>query len=375
MYKTETKAFSAQKAVALIAALAIMLWSVGLSALTHNAKAANVTSVSDTLSDSDVNALSDHTIEFTIPNGMAQGDTFTIEFPGGFSIPAAMDFEDVDLTVDASEETLAAGAGAGEWGVDVDDGTNIITFTTPTNSGTGSSSAMVVQIGTNADSGVEQITNPTAGSYEILIGGTMQDSGRLRVMILDNVLVTADVSTSFTFIVAGTSTGTTINGSPTSTATTTTATELPFENLSAGTSKVLGQDLFVTTNAIGGFVVTVEQDQNLLSSTGADIDGFIDGQYDDTPTAWTSPSNDINDENTWGHWGLTSDDDDYSATQDLWVSASTTPRAIFTHDGPSDGATPDMGWTTVGYQAEITALQEAGDDYNTTLTYIATPTF
>jgi hypothetical protein len=29
----------------------------------------------------------------------------------------------------------------------------------------------------------------------------------------------------------------------------------------------------------------------------------------------------------------------------------------------------------IGYQAQITALQEAGDDYSTTLTYVATPTF
>jgi hypothetical protein len=53
----------------------------------------------------------------------------------------------------------------------------------------------------------------------------------------------------------------------------------------------------------------------------------------------------------------------------------TTPRAIMAHTGPSDGVTPGIGFATVGYKAEITALQEAGDDYNTMLTYIATPTF
>jgi hypothetical protein len=31
--------------------------------------------------------------------------------------------------------------------------------------------------------------------------------------------------------------------------------------------------------------------------------------------------------------------------------------------------------TEVGYKIEITPLQEAADDYTTTLTYIATPTF
>jgi hypothetical protein len=45
------------------------------------------------------------------------------------------------------------------------------------------------------------------------------------------------------------------------------------------------------------------------------------------------------------------------------------------HTGPSDGFTAGQGATRVGYQIEISALQEAGDDYSTTLRYIATPTF
>jgi hypothetical protein len=140
----------------------------------------------------------------------------------------------------------------------------------------------------------------------------------------------------------------------------------------------MGQQLSVTTNSRNGFVVTVEQDQNLLSSNGADIDGFKDGAYTNTPTAWTSPTNVITNENTWGHWGLTSEDADLNSDEfgsALFVAASSTPRQIFSHSGPADGTTANMGRTEVGYQIEITPLQEAGDDYNTILTYIATPTF
>jgi hypothetical protein len=135
--------------------------------------------------------------------------------------------------------------------------------------------------------------------------------------------------------------------------------------------------------------VTVEQDGNLRSSTGADIDGFIDGAYDNTPQAWQSPSNSLLNENTWGHWGLTTDDSDLGGTfettnsgefanggsGDRWVAASTTPRQVFSHNGPADGTSQDYGLAKVGYQVEITALQEAADDYQTTLMYIATPTF
>jgi hypothetical protein len=73
------------------------------------------------------------------------------------------------------------------------------------------------------------------------------------------------------------------------TSTTTTSTSLPFGTLAANVSKTLAQDLTVSTNARNGYVVTVEQDANLLSSTGADIDGFIDGAYTNTPAAWQAP--------------------------------------------------------------------------------------
>jgi hypothetical protein len=189
--------------------------------------------------------------------------------------------------------------------------------------------------------------------------------------------VTAIVNTSFVFTVAGLATTTTVNTDVTTGSTT--ATAIPFGVLTAGSAKVMAQRLNVTTNARNGFVVTVEQDQNLLSSTGADIDGFIDGAYTNTPTAWVAPTNNISLENTWGHWGLTSEDTTLTAGDEfgaaLYVAASTTPRQVFMHTGPSDGTTLDIGETDIGYRIQISPLQEAGDDYSTVLTYIATPTF
>ena len=123
--------------------------------------------------------------------------------------------------------------------------------------------------------------------------------------------------------------------------------------------------------------MTVEESQNLLSSTGADIDNFANGVTSATPVVWSAPTNSITQENTWGHWGLTSSDDlnadEFGAA--LFVAASSSPRQVFHHNGPADGTTASVGSTTVGYKIEITPLQEAADDYTTTLTYIATPTF
>lgn len=367
---------SLHRVVAMLVAIAVLTWSVGAY---NSAQAANLAVISNTLSDSDISALSNHTIQFTVPTsspGVIAGGTIVVTFPAGFAM-GSVAFGDVDFAINGAEQTLAGAAAGATWGAAVA-GQNL-TLT----SGTGVVTAgevVRIRVGTNAvtgGTGTNRVTNPgTANSYEFVVTAGAADSGRTRVAILDNVDVTAIVNTSFVFTVAGLATSTAVNTE--STTGSTTATAIPFGVLTAGVPKIMGQKLNVTTNARNGFVVTVEQDQNLLSSTGADIDGFIDGAYTNTPATWAVPSNSILNENTWGHWGLTSEDSDLNSDEfgaALYVAASTTPRQVFSHNGPSDGTTADKGETQVGYKIEISPLQEAGDDYNTTLTYIATPTF
>ena len=369
-----------QRGIATLLAIALVFWAVGAHMFT-TAEASNLTYVKDTLSDSNPGSVSNHTIQFKSPTGVVAGGTVVVTFPNGFNIgTSTVDFSDIDLDVAGANQTLAASAAAGVWGVSTSSQNLIFTSVDTT---IGSNATVTIKIGTNATGGVAnaQITNPTATtSYEFTITAGAADSGQTRVAIINNVLVTANVDTTLTFTVSGTPILSVINGGPTTTAATTTSTSLPFGTLAAGVSKTLAQDLTVATNALHGYVVTVEQDANLLSSTGADIDGFIDGAYTDTPASWIAPSNNINLENTWGHWGLTTDDNSLEGAGvnfvgDQWVAASTTPRAIMAHTGPSDGTTAEIGAARVGYQIQISALQEAGDDYNTTLTYIATPTF
>ncbi|MES2748911.1 MAG: hypothetical protein V4606_00770 [Patescibacteria group bacterium] len=368
---------SLHRVVAMLVATAVVVWSVGVF---NNAQAANLAVISNTLSDSDVSALSNHTIQFTIPTsspGVIAGGTIVVTFPAGFNLATSgVAFGDVDFTINGAQQTLAAADAGATWGATVS-GQNLTL-----ESGTGVVTAgQVVRIlvGTNATGGTNRVTNPsTVNSYEFIVTAGAADSGRTRVAILDNVDVTAVVNTSFTFTVAGLATSTAVNG--TSTTGSTTATSIPFGVLTAGQIKTLAQRLNVTTNARNGFVVTVEQDGNLQSSTGADIDGFRDGAYTNSPEVWgAAPTNNIADENTWGHWGLTSSDDlngdEFGVATPEFVAASTTPRQIFTHSGPSDGTTDNIGSSTVGYQIQISPLQEAGDDYTTVLTYIATPTF
>ncbi len=375
MQKISTSVEALHRVVAMLVAAALIVVSVGFYS---PAEAANLTLVSNTLSDSDVSALSNHTIRFTMPattTGVAAGQTITVTFPAGFTM-GSVAFGDIDFSINGTDQTLAATPSGATWGATV--AGQVLTLTSGSGTVT-AGQAVVIEVGTNATfgtAGTNRVTNPTAGSYEFFVTAGTADTGRTRVAILDNVDVTAIVNTSFTFTVAGLATSTDVNG--TSTTGSTTATAIPFGVLTAGQPKVMGQRLAVTTNARNGFVVTVEQDQNLLSSTGADIDGFIDGAYTNTPAAWVAPTNNILNENTWGHWGLTSEDADLNADEfatALFVAASTTPRQIFSHTGPADGSTANLGITDVGYAIQITPLQEAGDDYNTILTYIATPTF
>jgi hypothetical protein len=380
MQKISTSVEALHRVVAMLVAAALIVVSVGFY---NTADAANLAQVSDTLSDSDRSALSNHTVAFSMATtsaGVTSGQSIIVEFDSttnnDFNF-GSVALADIDLSINGADQTLVAGApAANQFQVTVNATADTITFLS--GGGTAVAAAtddIIIRVGTNAAGGTNRIANPSVGqSYELLVTAGA-DTGRTRVAILDNVDVTAIVNTSFTFTVDGVATSTVING--TSTTGSTTPTAIPFGVLNAGEIKTLGQRLNVTTNAKNGFVVTVEQDQNLLSSTGADIDGFANGTYTNTPASWTAPTNSIGNENTWGHWGLTSDDDINSNEfgSALFVAASTTPRQIFSHNGPSNGIDNNIGSTSVAYQIQITPLQEAGDDYSTILTYIATPTF
>lgn len=377
MLRTGPTSVRMLQAVSTLISLSVLLWTLGLPAI-NVANAVNLTDISDLLSDSDVSALSNHTITFVTPSGVANGGTTTITFPAGFTI-GSVDFTDIDVA-SSTDFTVHSDCTTSDAVRAFFTGQVLTLAFCPGDGGyLDAGGTTTIQIGLNAtfeDTGNAQIQNHgTPGSYEINIAAGTSDTGATRIVILDDVVVTAAVDTIFDFTVSGFLTVVNVNG--TNTTATSSSTEIPFGTLTDGELETAAQRLNVSTNAANGFVVTVEQSTNLQSSTGADIDGFIDGAYTNTPTAWQSPAATIGSENTYGHWGLTSSDN-LNTTEfgnNLWVSASTTPRQVFAATTSADGVTEHVGSTTVGYQVEISALQEAADDYSTTLTYIATPTF
>ncbi len=361
MFVIPTHVGFTHRVVAMLVACAVILGSIGVYT---TAQAANLTFISNTLTDSGPSVLSGHDISFTIATGstLTNAQDISITFPAGFTGVDTMLVGDLTVTVDGTPDTPTGFSAVGQ----------VVTF-----QGIDAVGDQVVRIVIAND----VVTNPApVQSYEFLVTLANGDSGRTRVAIVDYVVVTAVIQTTFNFVVSLLNEGEVINGETTTG--TTTPTTIPFGILAADTEYTLGQELTVQTNAANGFVVTVEQDGNLESSTGADIDGFRDGLYTNTPTQWFVPDDQLLDENTWGHWGITSNDSDLNSNEfnvgaggDRFVAASTTPREIFSHDGPSDGVAQDVGLARVAYKVEITPLQEAGDDYTTTLMYIATPTF
>lgn len=382
MLRTQNS-FSLLQATAAVCTFAIILWSLGVPTIRF-AEAANVKSFSDTLSDSAPSTVSNHTITFVTPTGLAAGETISLEFETGFTGIASLTAEDLDLSVNGSDQSLIDGAASGaNWNVtaagqviDITSGTSTI----------GTNATVTIEIGTNATfatSGDSQITNPAVGSYWITVDVGNSDSGQSMVAIVNTVTVTASVDTIFNFTVNGVNNGLSVNGA--NTTGTSTSTAIPFGQLVADTPATLAQDLSVSTNAANGFVVTVQTDQQLSSTNGSDIDGFIDGAYTSSPTQWAAPSQTLGQENTYGHWGITSNDDtvtgalidayDVGGNGEDYVSASTTPVEIFRHNGPTNGTLDGVGIARVGYTVETSGLQEAATDYTATLTYVATPVF
>jgi len=347
------------------------------------AQAANVTTLTNNLSTSEPGVGSDHTIEFVTPTGVATGSAITVDFSDGPFVVGSVDFTDIDVQEGAADLTVAADCTTAT-GLPVVSAAFSSEVLTITFCGDGTAdlapgASTTIQIGLNADGGDAQLVNPAVNANSYVIPVTAgADSGETRVMILDQVTVSATVDTIFTFTVNAVASGVTI-GSDT-TGTTTTATSVAFGELSADNATSAAQRLEVSTNAANGFAVTVATDQQLTAGNGAVIDGYQDGSFATTPDVWLSPGGTPGQPNEAGHWGLTSDDTtlsggDFFTGGTEFVSASTTPVEVFRHDSPVAGGGAGEGTANVLYKIEITALQEAADDYTATLTYVATPIF
>jgi hypothetical protein len=239
-----------------------------------------VSSRSDTLSDSRPSATSNHTVAFTVNNAiygssLSGSSTVNLTLPSGFSIPVGMDCGDVDAatSVQFSFNYPGCASTATAWGFSATG--SGITLVPP--SGTGvyvpTSTQVTIKIGSNAtvgQQGAHWITNPsTGGVYTISVGGTFGGSGNMLVSINAGVSVQATVAESLSLSVSSIGAlSCTADDGATITAIGTAPTSVPFGTVSLNTFYQGCQDLVVSTNAGNGYSVTVQESSAMRTVDG-----------------------------------------------------------------------------------------------------------
>jgi len=356
-----------KKALSLFTIISLMIMVYGFIPLPRMAGAVDsITNAKDLLSDSDVGMVSSHTFTFTTGTTTPSSGYWDFDFPDEFTGVLAANATCAYGDANATESLETGNIIRCTWGAD--------------------------QAATTSQMVVTSVTNPATSTYYTINirnydnNGTLLERIQVMVMIIDDVLMTATVDSTLDFTISGMASGSSVNGINCDQ--TTTSTSTPFGTLVVNATTTVCQKLNVTTNADGGYTVTVEQDHELQSETGSTINSFNnspDGTGSTTAGTWQPPRNVIDEEHTYGHMGLTSDDQDlstgtgyndfYNSGSPLYAGLnSTDPMPIMHHTGPADGTTASIGEAHVAYSAQIASLQEAGD-YESTLTYICTPTF
>lgn len=384
IFKIRRESLSAmlQQDIAIALALALLFWAMGVPTFVRNAHAAQLSDVSDTISDSAPGVATKHVISFTNTAAINANQTIKVQLD-----PTGSAFSEAYSTATSSDIYFKAGAttysivgtcstnGQVTLAANYNNGSDEnLTFTVcSSDNPIATSTAITITVGSTTP----LWTNPsTSGSYVVRIAGTSANAGDTRVAVLPSVKVTAAVDTNFTFTVSGLATSTTYNGITTTGSST--ATTLPFGTLTPNASSTLGQALSVATNARNGFAVTVQEDQPLTSANGSEIALFDNGATTSVPTAWADPTNQLSNPATWGHLGISSDDSNEGSGEfsgSKYAGNIDQPRQIFSNSGPADGTTQNEGLAHVFYTIEVGTLQPAANDYTNTLTYVATPTF
>jgi hypothetical protein len=334
-------------------AVAILL-VVMTSGLVNPSKAlaASVTSLSDTQSSLNAGAVSNHTIQFTTPTGVASGQTIILTFDNSTSIPGALDYTDMDLEDDTVNVTLAGSPSGATWGAVRTSGT-VITFTNGTTA-VAAGSVINIKIGTHATNGVlgdQQITNGSVGTTTLAISGSFTDTGVVAIPIITNdvVTVTATVNPTITFALS--------------------SNTVALGTLTTGSAGTGTHTISASTNAPGGFAVTyngptLTNGGNTIPvyTNGASVPGTagfgINLKDNTTPNVGTNPTI------VAGTCGIATG----YGTADQYNFVASTTTTITSVSAPADCV------YTASYVANIASTTAAGS-YTSAITYVNTATF
>ncbi len=330
--------------------------------------AAALTSLSDTQSSVKVSTVSDHTIQFVTPTGVAAGQNITITFPVGWTM-GALATTSIDFATSTSAicsgftDALISNTASGlTWGVSTT--TTAITIT----SGTAvipANRCIQIEIGANATSsgtGSSTIVNPSSATTSIIsIGGTFGDNGVITANIItnDTVSVSATVQQSITFVISTTTIyfGTLGSGA---------AKFASSTNPLGDTVETIAHTLAVSTNAPSGYNISIrgqtltsqQTSSSTISAIGSSVASSTAGTEQYGIRATVS-----------GGTGATIDST-YSAATSYGYDATATTSATFA----TGSGTTNTSTYSLRYVANIGGTTEAGT-YVANMVYVATANF
>jgi len=265
-------------------------------------------------------------------------------------------------------------------------------------SGTNTEGSKTIHIGTTASA--QQPINPAPSSTSKTLGSAdtytyyvehldasnnVIDSTAGKIAVVESVRVTATVDPTITFTIAGVGVG--VTACENTLDVTTTATTVPFGSLSLGSFNDAAQQLSCVTNASGGYVVTVIEDDQL--SIGGDHSTELSDTNCDSGAACS--------ENSSAEWSSDTSESGFGYSLHN-IDANTVPFQYSTATGNCSGtfcarpfpATADGDSQTqimsnsstptttediyVCYRLVASSTQPAGD-YENNITYRATATF
>jgi len=229
------------------------------------------------------------------------------------------------------------------------------------------------------------ITNPTTTNTAFYVRITTKDGSAVAIdtatvafatLTGTSMAVTASVDPTFSFSIAPVSSGFLFTDQAAINVTTnTSATTIPFGNVAVGTPKIAAHDITISSNSIGGYVVTASASANppLTDGGSNNIDYFTGSNA--SPATWTAPNGVTANANS-GFFGYTTESTTLVGTggtsrftTNKWAGMTTTADPI-----ASNTTYVSSEVTRVGWQVAVNSLQPAGN-YTGTVILVATPTY
>jgi hypothetical protein len=362
-------------------------------------------------------ALTSQSVNLTNSTPGAASDTFTF----GFTTASNAVLTEIDLTFSTSASGGGVPAGLDTQGgpaaftpahIFSVDGSNW-TMTDPTTTGNGNliftNTGSTFTSPTAGSITVSNIANPSAGSCggvyptptigtQTETGGTCYvqittksasgtvDTGAATFTVQQAVSTTATVDPSITFSVSGVNSST-LTGRGATTTVSSDYKDLPFGHLTAGgATSIAAQSLTVSTNANGGFAVTMAMTSQMSGSgTPANkISPFITGGTPSTwstPATWVSPSGsnkigtgtlDTNEASAIGAATTDTNVTGWSGASNIWGPVPMSQSSAVNVMQSSSSINADT--QKVAYQIGVDAYQPA-DIYSGTVQYFAIPAY